>query len=131
VGVPSTFNDLTTITNAATFNSGYVSTITGLSITYNAPVVIVRYKTTKTVIIQVPSYGFLKYNEDNVWEVSNELQTIINGHNSYSNLRKCIINICSCELAFCFLSFYFFFQKIKICASRSEDHVETFLNHPL
>ena len=79
VGVPSTFNDLTTNTNATAFNSGYVSTITGSSITYNEPVVIVRYKTTKTVIEHVTAYGFLKYNDDNVWEVSNELQTIING----------------------------------------------------
>jgi len=43
VGVPSTFNTLTTNTNSTLYNSGYVSNITGTNITYNAPVVIVRY----------------------------------------------------------------------------------------
>jgi len=78
VGSPSTFNTLTTNTNSTFYNftQGHFSTITGSSIGYNAPVVIVRYKYTKIVIIQVPSYGFLKYNEDNVWGVSNTLPKI-------------------------------------------------------
>jgi len=50
VGYPSTFDTLTTNTNATAFNSGYASTITGSSITYNAPVVIVRYKYTRPQI---------------------------------------------------------------------------------
>jgi hypothetical protein len=44
VGVPSTFNTITTNTNATAFNTGYVSTITGASITYNTPLVILRYR---------------------------------------------------------------------------------------
>jgi len=34
-------------------------------------------------------------------------------------------------LAVFFLSFYFFFQKIKICAAGSEHHMKPFLNYPL
>ena len=79
VGVPSTFDTLTTTTNSTIYDIQYISSITGTSITYTDSVVIVRYKTTKTVITQINPYGFLKYNEDNVWEVSNELQTVING----------------------------------------------------
>jgi hypothetical protein len=52
VGNPSTFDTITTNTNATDFNTGYVSTITGTSITYNSPLVIVRYKYKKTGTIQ-------------------------------------------------------------------------------
>ena len=44
VGVPSTFNTITTTTNSTLYNSGYVSNITGSSITYNTPLVILKYK---------------------------------------------------------------------------------------
>jgi hypothetical protein len=53
VGVPSTFNTITTNTNATAFNTGYVSTITGSSITYNSPLVIVRYRYTRPPASQV------------------------------------------------------------------------------
>jgi len=43
VGVPSTFNTITTTTNSTLYNSGYVSNITGSNITYNNPIVIIRY----------------------------------------------------------------------------------------
>jgi hypothetical protein len=80
VGVPSTFNTITTNTNSTFYNfsTGHLSTITGVSAGYNSPIVIVRYKYTKSIITQVNTYGFLKYNNDNVWEVSNEIETIIN-----------------------------------------------------
>jgi len=46
MGSPSTFNTITTLTNSIPYNNGYISNITGANITYNAPVVIVRYKYT-------------------------------------------------------------------------------------
>ncbi len=71
---------ITTNTNSTFYNfsTGHLSTITGTSTGYNTPIVIVRYKYTKSIITQVNTYGFLKYNNDNVWEVSNEIETIIN-----------------------------------------------------
>jgi L-lactate permease len=74
----STFSTYDT-SQSPTSYTNHESSITGTSITYTDSVVIVRYKTTKPVITQVISYGFLKYNDENVWEVSNELQTVING----------------------------------------------------
>jgi len=50
VGVPSTFSTITTTTNSTAYNSGYVSTITGTSVAYNNPIVIIRYKTTKVIV---------------------------------------------------------------------------------
>jgi len=74
VGNPSTFNTLTTNTNSTFYNfsTGYLSTITGSSTGYNKPVVIVRYKYTKSIITQINTYGFLKYNDNDVWEVQEE-----------------------------------------------------------
>ena len=73
----STFSTYDT-SESPTSYTNHESSITGTSITYTDSVVIVRYKTTKTVITQVGSYGFLKYMHNNVWEVSNEMETIIN-----------------------------------------------------
>jgi len=61
VGVPSTYNTLTTTTNATPYNSGYGSTITGTSITYNAPVIMVRYKYTRPQIPVVTINGDYRY----------------------------------------------------------------------
>jgi hypothetical protein len=71
VGVPSTFNTITTNTNSTFYNfsTGHLSTITGVSAGYNSPIVIVRYKYTKIIISQVTKYGFLQYNNNNVWDV--------------------------------------------------------------
>ena len=57
----SSFSDVTTGTNGITYGSGCVSNTTGSSITYNAPVVIVKYKHTNIVISQVQQTEFLKY----------------------------------------------------------------------
>jgi len=70
VGVPSTYNTLTTTANATPFNSGYVSNITGANIAYNAPVVIVRYKHTKIVVLQVQQTGYLNHTNANGWLLS-------------------------------------------------------------
>jgi len=45
-------------------------------------IVIVRYKTTKTSITQVGSYGFLKYNDDNEWKVSDIVKISLNFFNN-------------------------------------------------
>jgi len=74
---PTTFKLLSTADTPTTSYTNHVSTITGSSITYNNSIVIVRYKYKKTTIIQVPKYGFLKYNNNNVWEVS-DIGSIIN-----------------------------------------------------
>jgi len=62
VGNRSTYSTVTTNTNATIYNftTGHLSTITGSSIGYNAPVVIVRYKYTKSIITRQNTYGFLK-----------------------------------------------------------------------
>jgi len=44
VGVPSVFDTTTQTTNSTAYNSGIISTITGASITYNNPIVILKYR---------------------------------------------------------------------------------------
>jgi len=68
LNAPTTFKIISTDDTATTYTK-HVSTITGSSITYNNSIVIVRYKYEKTVITQVPKYGFLIYNNDNEWDV--------------------------------------------------------------
>jgi hypothetical protein len=68
-GSPSTFG-LTSTSDDNTFYSSFDSSITGESITYTDHVVIVRYKRTKIVVVQVPYYGFLNFNEDDGWNIS-------------------------------------------------------------
>ena len=68
-GSPSTFG-ITSTSDDSTFYSSFDSSITGESITYTNHVVIVRYKLTKIVVVQVPSYGFLNFNEDNSWNIA-------------------------------------------------------------
>ena len=77
LNAPTTFKLLSTDDTATTYTN-HVSSITGSSITYNNPIAIVRYKYKKTVITQIPKYGFLIYHDNNVWDVSNEMVTIIN-----------------------------------------------------
>ena len=81
VGNPSTYDTLTTNTNSTFYNfsTGHLSTITGTSTGYNKPIVIVRYKYTKSIITQINTYGFLKYNNDNVWDVSQPLLSDLTG----------------------------------------------------
>jgi hypothetical protein len=69
VGTSSTFNAITTTTNSTPYNSGFLSGITGQGITYNTAQVIIKYKYTKPIIIQVPNEGYLNYKLTG-WEVS-------------------------------------------------------------
>ena len=66
VGNPSVFDTTTTSTNSTVYESGYASSITGESLTYNAKTVIVRYKFTKILTTQVttvtPLIGFFNFN---------------------------------------------------------------------
>jgi len=72
----STFKLISTADTPTTY-ANYVSTITGSSITYNNSIVIVRYKYNKIIITQIEKYGFLKYNNDNVWDIE-QVNTIAN-----------------------------------------------------
>ena len=63
-GLSSKFGTISTADENTSYNS-FDSSITGANITYTDPEVIVRYKRTKIVVIQVPSYGFLHFNQDN------------------------------------------------------------------
>jgi len=70
VGTPSVFDTITTEINSTDYNSGFLSAIIGQDITYNTPIVIVRYKTKKQVFTQVPNVGgYLNYKLTG-WEVS-------------------------------------------------------------
>jgi hypothetical protein len=77
-GSPSTFG-LTSTSTDSTFYSSFDSSITGESITYTDHVVIVRYKRTKIVVVQVPYYGFLNFNEDDGWNISQPLLNDLGG----------------------------------------------------
>ena len=68
-GSPSTFGAISTAEDNTSYTS-FDSIITGESITYTDSVVVVRYKRTKTIVIQVPSYGFFNFNEEDGWNVS-------------------------------------------------------------
>jgi hypothetical protein len=70
-GAASTFGAISTADDNTSYTS-FDSNITGETITYTDHVVIVRYKTTKIVVVEVPSYGFLNFNEDNVWSIEPE-----------------------------------------------------------
>jgi len=91
VGVPSNFNTITTTTNSIAYNTGYVSTITGTSVAYNSPIVIIRYKTTKVIVpININEdykYFSLTYNDipDVVYDFTpyNDLQSWISYANSF------------------------------------------------
>jgi hypothetical protein len=91
VGVPSNFNTITTTTNSIAYNTGYVSTITGTSVIYNSPIVIIRYKTTKIIVpININEdykYFSLTYNDipDVVYDFTpyNTLQSWISYANSF------------------------------------------------
>jgi hypothetical protein len=91
VGVPSTFNTITTTINSKLYNTGYVSTITGTSVIYNSPIVIIRYKTTKIIVpININEdykYFSLTYNDipDVVYDFTpyNDLQSWISYANSF------------------------------------------------
>ena len=66
-GDPSRFASTDTSYNPTSYTS-HVSNITGESITYTDPVVIVRYKTQLITTTQVGLYGFLQHNADG-WSV--------------------------------------------------------------
>ena len=71
-GTPSKFETTTTTTNSTAYDSGIVSAITGANITYNAPVVIVRYIYATPIITtntNVPFVGYLNYKLTG-WEVN-------------------------------------------------------------
>jgi len=69
----SSFGSITS-TGGTAYNSGIASIITGSTVTYNAPIVIIRYLATQTTTTSIPSTGFLKYDGTD-WKVE-DLTTI-------------------------------------------------------
>jgi hypothetical protein len=75
----SSFSGVSTGTNGITYGSGFVSNITGTSITYNSSLVIIRYKYTKIVTSTVQTTGFLNYTNADGWLVSQPLLSDLGG----------------------------------------------------
>jgi len=79
----SSFGDISTSTGSN--YSFYINNnITGSSISYLSPQVIVRYKFTKNIIEIVPNIGYLNYKITG-WEINNIEEIIINNSNFLNN----------------------------------------------
>ena len=75
----SSFLGVSTGINGITYGSGRVSNITGTNVTYNTPIVIIRYKYTKIVTSTVQTTGFLNYTNADGWLVSQPLLSDLGG----------------------------------------------------
>jgi len=98
IGGKTSFNEYNTNTNSTVYNSGFLSLITGQNITYSTPQVIIRYKYTKPIIIQVSNEGYLNYKttgwevSDIVGDTSNLIQDTSNYINSTNNILSTFTN---------------------------------------
>jgi hypothetical protein len=93
-GEASSFRAISTADDNTSYTS-FDSGITGESISYTDHVVIVRYKRTKIVVIQEPSYGLLNFTEEDGWAINSTitggvqaLQTVQIASTAYINILQ-------------------------------------------